>query len=97
MDDTLDTSGGSKWFSTTDLLCGYWQVEVADEDKEKTAFSTREGLFHFNVLPFGLCNGPTTFQRLMDLVLAGLHWSNCLVYIDDVMIVGKNLNSICII
>ena len=77
-------------FSTLDLLSGYWQVEVAEGDKEKTAFATRDGLFHFNVLPFGLCNGPATFQRLMDTVLAGLHWSTCLVYLDDVIVLGKN-------
>ena len=72
MDDTLDTLAGAKWFSTLDMVSGYWQVEVADKDKEKTAFCTPDGLYEFNVLPFGLCNGPATFQRLMDLVLSGL-------------------------
>ena len=84
-----DTLGGSKWFSTLDLLSGYWQVEVDPKDREKTAFFTPEGLFKFRVMPFGLCNAPATFQRLMDAVLAGLHWSSCLVYIDDVVIPGK--------
>ena len=72
-----------------DMLSGYWQVEVAEEDKDKTAFATWDGLFHFNVLPFGLCNGPATFQRLMDTVLSGVHWSTCLVYLDDVIILGR--------
>ena len=84
VDDTLDTLVGSIWFSTIDLKSGYWQVEVAPEHREKTAFCTQEGLFEFNVMPFGLCNAPATFQRLMDCVLAGLQWSNCLVYIDDI-------------
>ena len=88
VDDTLDTLAGARWFSTLDMLSGYWQVELAEEDKEKTAFCTSEGLFEFNVLPFGLCNGPATYQRLMDLVLTGLQWSSCLVYLDDVIVMG---------
>ena len=90
VDDTLDTLGGSEWFTTLDLLSGYWQVQLNKDDQEKTAFATREGLFEFKVMPFGLMNGPATFQRLMDLVLAGLQWSHCLVYLDDVIILGKN-------
>ena len=54
IDDTLDTLAGSKWFSTLDLISGYWQVENDDRDREKTAFTTPDGLFEFNVMPFGL-------------------------------------------
>ena len=61
-------------------------------DREKTAFCTPEGLFEFNVIPFGLCNAPATFQRLIDSVLAGLHWKSCLVYIDDTVVVGKSID-----
>ena len=89
IDDTLDTLSGSKWFSTLDLLSGYWQVEMSQRDSHKTAFGTLQGLFEFKVMPFGLCNAPSTFQRLMDLVLAGLQWSRCLVYLDDVIILGR--------
>lgn len=89
VDDTLDTLSGSKWFSTLDLISGYWQVEVEEKDREKTAFCTPDGLFEFKVMPFGLCNAPATFQRLMDMVLAGLQWTNCLVYIDDIIVIGK--------
>ena len=64
-------------------------MEVA-EDKPKTAFATREGLYEFNVMPFGVCNAPATFQRFMDLVLAGVQWTQCLVYLDDVIIVGRD-------
>ena len=92
VDDTLDTLVGSVWFSTIDLKSGYWQVEVSPEHREKTAFCTQEGLFEFNVMPFGLCNAPATFQRLMDCVLAGLQWTNCLVYIDDIIIMGRSFD-----
>ena len=65
-------------------------MEVAPEDREKTAFCTQEGLFEFQTMPFGLCNAPATFQRLMNFVLAGLQWSSCLVYLDDVIIMGRS-------
>ena len=92
IDDTLDTLSGSQWFSTLDLLSGYWQVEVAEGDREKTAFATQSGLFEFKVMPFGLCNAPATFQRLMDLVLVGVQWSHYLVYLDDIIVVGRSFH-----
>ena len=90
IDDTLDTLAGAKWFSTLNMVSGYWQVELGKGDKEKTAFCTQDGLFEFNVLPFGLCNGPATFQWLMDLVLTGFQWFSCLVYLDNVVVVGRS-------
>ena len=61
VDDTLETLSGSKWFSTLDLLSGYWQVKVEECDRDKTAFVTKEGLDEFKVMPFGLSNAPATF------------------------------------
>ncbi|GFU10206.1 retrovirus-related Pol polyprotein from transposon 17.6 [Trichonephila clavipes] len=69
IDDTLDTLSGHKWFSTLDLKSGYWQVEIHPEDREKTAFTSGQGLWQFKVMPFGLCNAPATFERLMETVL----------------------------
>lgn len=90
IDDTLTTLSGSTWFSTLDLKSGYWQVGIHPEDKEKTAFTTSCGLYQFTVMPFGLCNAPATFERLMELVLRGLTWKTCLVYLDDVMVMGRD-------
>ena len=92
IDDTLDTLSGAQWFSTLDLISGYWQVEVAENDRAKTAFTTQEDLLEFKVMPFGLCNAPATFQRLMNLVLAGVEWSKCLVYLDDIIVIGRSFD-----
>lgn len=74
IDDTFDTLSGAKYLSSVDMFSGYWQVELKEEDKEKTAFSTPYGLYEFNVMPFGLCGAPSLFQRLMENVLKGLHF-----------------------
>lgn len=92
IDDTLDALGSAKWFSTLDLASGFWQLEVQPEHREKTAFVTKQGLWEFNVLPYGLTNAPSTFQRLMELVLAGLQWIKCLVYLDDIIIFGRTFS-----
>ena len=60
-------------------------VAMSPGVKRKAAFVTNEGLFQFRVMPFGLCNAPATFERLMDRVLCGMRWSRCLVYLDDVI------------
>ena len=87
IDDLLDALHGAKWFSTLDLKSGYWQVPITEQDKAKTAFRNSNGqLFEFNHVPFGLCNAPATFSRLMDRVLAGLHWETCLFYLDDIIV-----------
>lgn len=90
IDDTFDALSGSSLFSTLDLKSGYWQVELDERSKEKTAFSIGNGLWQFNVMPFGLCNAPATFERLMESVLRGLNWKTCLVYLDDIIVFGQN-------
>lgn len=89
-----DTLAGAKWFSTPNLTIGYWQVEVEPRDHEKTVFCTPDGLLKFSVMPFCLCNAPATFQHLMDLVLAGLQWWSCLVYLDDIIIISQTSRNI---
>jgi len=81
----LDALEGCSYFSTLDLRSGFYQVPLHPDDADKTAFITRRGQFRFKVLSMGLCNAPSCFQRLMDLVLSGLTWSCCLVYVDDVI------------
>ena len=92
IDDTLDMLAGKQWFSTLDLTSGYWQVSLSPEARCKTAFATHSGLFQFKVMPFGLCNAPATFERLMDRVLQGLRWSRCLVYLDDIISFGTTFD-----
>ena len=86
----MDSLGNAHWFSSMDLTSGYWQIEMKEEDKAKTAFTSREGLFEFNVMPFGLCNAPATFQRTMDTVLGDYNWKFANVYIDDLNVFSKD-------
>lgn len=65
IDDALDLLANSKFF-TLDLASGYWKVAVDSSSQEKTAFTTHKGLYEVSVMPFGLCNTPATFQRLME-------------------------------
>ena len=88
INDTLDLLTGHQYFTTLDLASGYWQVEMKGTAKEKTAFSSYSGHYQFHKMPFGLVNAPATFQRLMEIVLAGLTRNCCLVYLDDVLVMG---------
>ena len=90
IDGTLARLHGAKIFSIMDLECGYWQIPIKKEDRVKTAFITADGVFQFICMPFGLCTAPSTFQRTMDLVLGGLRWSVCLVYLDDIIVYARN-------
>ena len=92
IDETLDALSGSQWFSTLDLKSGYHQIALADKDRPKTAFSSGSGLslWQWRVMPFGLCNAPATFERLMEVVLSGLHWKALLVYLDDIIVFGTS-------
>ena len=85
VDDCLDALSGSKWYSSMDLNSGFWQVGMAPEDREKTAFTTSLGLFRRTVMPFGLTNSPSTFQHLMEDIFRGLQWVELLLCMDDII------------
>ena len=86
IDVCLDALAGATWFSTFDLRPGYHQVELDSRDADKTTCATRRRNYRFKVMPFGLCNVPPTFQRLMNVALAGLDPEICLVYLDDIVV-----------
>ncbi|BHF70390.1 hypothetical protein SprV_0301344000 [Sparganum proliferum] len=89
----LDALAGNIMFSTLRLASGYWQVEVRPADREKTAFAVPSGLYEFETMPFGLANAPSTFQRLMNQVLAQLVPTSGLVYMGDIIVLGKDFDS----
>ena len=91
IDESLDSLTGAKWFSTLDLSSGYWQVELDQDAKEKSAFVVRGGLYQWTVMPFGLCNAPSTFERLMENIMTGLQWEVLLIYLDDIIVFGKTV------
>lgn len=92
IDESLDALTGAKWFSTLDLASGYNQVPVAEVDKAKTAFCTPFGLFEFNRMPFGLCNSPSTFQRLMERIFGDQSFQSLLLYLDDIIIFSTSFD-----
>ena len=91
IDEYLDAMSGARWFPTFDLRSGYHQVLLDLASSDKTTFISREGTFRFKVMPFGLCNAPATFQRLMNLMMSGLKLQICLVYLDDIIVFSKEL------
>ncbi|KAL5020629.1 hypothetical protein ScPMuIL_002291, partial [Solemya velum] len=88
-DDVVDSLSGSKYFSKLDLRSGYWQVEMEESSKPYTAFSVGNKIFEFNKMGFGLCNGPSTFQRLMEKCMGDMHLRECLIFLDDILIFSK--------
>ena len=87
VEDSLHLLVGSKFFTKLDLKAGYWQVELEEKDKQKTAFHVGNlGFFECNRMPFGLCNAPATFQRLMERAMGDINLRDCLIYLDDIII-----------
>lgn len=93
VEESLTSLKKAEWYSTLDLASGYWQVEVHPADKEKTAFATPLGLYEFERMPFGLCNAPATFQRLMQRCLGGQVHDFLLIYLDDIILYSPDFDS----
>ena len=95
IDDLLDQLGKAKYFSTLDLASGFWQIRMHPQSQEKTAFSTPQGLYEFRVMPFGLTDAPSVFQRLIQQVLMGLNpesgTSFVAAYIDDILVFSTTI------
>ena len=91
INEMLDSLHGSQYFSSIDLGNAYYQVELEDESKEKTAFSTRYGQYCFNRMPFGIAAAPSTFQNLMSIIVGDMMWKEALVYLDDILIFSKTI------
>ena len=82
---------GSKYYSVLDCYSGFWQINIKEEHKERTGCAVPSGHYEFNKLPFGLSNSPSSFQRLMDVVLKDLVGMECWVFIDDVIIFSRSV------
>ena len=91
VEDTLHLLAGAKYFTKLDLRSGYWQIELEEEDKQKTAFQVGSlGFYEFNRMPFGLTNAPATFQRVMERCMGDMNLRDCLIYLDDVIIFSSS-------
>lgn len=91
LEEVFSVLTGSKWFSVLDLKSGYYQIEMEEADKEKTAFVCPLGFYQFNRMPQGVTNAPSTFQRLMEHCVGDLNLKEVLVFIDDLIIFSETL------
>jgi len=89
--DVIDGLVGAEYFTLIDLKAGYWQVELDEESKQKTAFSTDRGHYEFNRVPFGLKNAPTEFSRIMSILFGNVVFVK--VYLDDIIIFSSSFSS----
>ena len=91
IEDTLHSLSGARWFSCLDLKSGYYQIEMEDCDRQKTAFWCPLGFYEFNRMPQGICNAPATFQRLMEKCMGSMAFKDVLVYLDDLLVFSRTI------
>lgn len=91
--DILDSLSGSIYFTHLDLYQGYFQVKLSPDSRKYTAFSTSSGQYQLKRLPMGLKTSCSNFSRVMSIAMSGLTYDKCFVYLDDLIIFGRNLNS----
>ncbi len=89
LEESFSALSGSRWFSVLDLKSGYYQIEMEESDKGKTAFSCPLGFWEFNRMPQGITNAASHFQRLMEKCMGDLHLTEVLVFLDDLIIVAR--------
>ena len=85
----IDNLKGAQYFASLDLISGYHQLKIADDHKERTAFTTPCGFFHYVKMPFGLKNAVSDFQRTMEKALGPLLMKSCCCYLDDIIVFGS--------
>ena len=91
LEEAFSALAGSKWFSVMDLKSGYYQIEMEERDKAKTAFVCPLGFYEFNRMPQGITNAPSTFQRLMERCMGSLNLKEVLVFLDDIIVFSSTL------
>jgi hypothetical protein len=89
MSDLIEKVQGSKWFTLIDLKDGYFQIEIKEEHKFKTAFKFDNLIYEWNRMPMGYKNAPSIFQKLMDKILGDMSNKGVEVYLDDIIVHAK--------
>lgn len=92
LEETFAALNSSKWFTVLDLKSGYYQIEVEEADKPKTAFVCPLGFWEFNRMPQGVTNAPSTFQRLMEMYMGDINLKEVLVFLDNLIVFSKTLD-----
>ena len=92
--DAVDSIGqaSAAIYSVLDMHSGFWQIPLHSDTKHKTGFTTHEGNYIFNKLPFGLMNSPNAFAMVMSEVLRGINWKFAQTYVDDILVYSSNFD-----